>query len=65
MSMIIEMVFIIALITFCYCEHSIAFEMYKKTGSKKYMVAHIVVLCALLAVAVYKFECINVFAELI
>ena len=63
--MITEISFILALIIFCYCGNRLAFEMYKKTGSKKYMVAHAVVLCALLAIVVYKFYGVNVFAELV
>ena len=63
--MITEISFILALIIFCYCGNRLAFEMYKKTGNKKYMVAHIVVLCVLLAVVVYKFGGVNVFTGLI
>lgn len=53
--MYIETLFIIALATVGYCGNRLACEMYKKTGSKKYMVAHIVVLCVLLACVVYRF----------
>ena len=63
--MITEISFILALIIFCYCGNRLAFEMYKKTGSQMYMVAHIVVLCALLAVIVYRFGGVNAFMELI
>jgi len=65
MLMMIEILFILALSTVGYCGNHIAFEMYKKTGSKKYMVAHIIVLCVLLDVVVYKFGGVNVFTGLI
>jgi len=65
MLMMIKILFIIALATVGYCGNHLAFEMYKKTGNKKYMVAHIVVLCALFVIIVCRFEGVNAFAELI
>jgi len=65
MLMMIEILFIIALVTVGYCGNRLAFEMYKKTGSREYMVAHIVVLCVLLEVAIYRAVSIYVSAELI
>ena len=62
--MITEILFIIALVTVGYYGNRLAFEMYKKTGSRMYMVAHIVVLWGLLEVAIYRAVSIYVSAEL-